>query len=190
MTTLVTFIPQGSGAATALYSPKAAPAQRITAVTPSPWNQSHDVRWRDARDDGSRLTVIAAALARARAAGIAAVWTGPCTASVDLARLAGPEHYAFDSAGAAFFGLPGTEPWQLFDLRVRVAVYERVLTSGTQFDIYRWVNLIDLATAWTALRLPRGVRGEWQGVLQAAALLQPQHRYGGEVWGQRESGAR
>lgn len=169
-TTLFAFFPQASDTATTVRTPAAA-AQRIQAATPSGTIHGHDAPAPDGQDCGTREAAIAAALARAYAAGITAVWTGPCAACVDLARLAGPEHYEFNSAEGTYFGLPGAAPWHLSDANVRATVYRHVLTSGTQFDIYRWVNLIDLATVWPSLRLPRGVRSEWQGALQAAGLL-------------------
>jgi len=103
--------------------------------------------------------------------GITAVWTGDCSASVELARLAGPRDALLGTSDAAGLRLAGRPPWSLADPTVRAALYERCLVSGTQFDIYRWVNLADLAMVWQLLRLPVGVRDEWSRVLVAAQLL-------------------
>jgi hypothetical protein len=54
---------------------------------------------------------------------------------------------------------------------VRAALYTHMLTCGSAFDCYRWVNLLDLAAVWRRLDLPRGLRAEWHGVLRAAGLL-------------------
>jgi hypothetical protein len=45
------------------------------------------------------------------------------------------------------------------------------LNRGTPFDIYRWVNLADLAALWPGLDLPVGLRAEWGGALRAMGLL-------------------
>lgn len=49
-------------------------------------------------------------------------------------------------------------------------IYERCLTAGTQCDIYRWVNLTDLAGLWPGLALPSGVRAEWIRALRATGV--------------------
>jgi hypothetical protein len=54
---------------------------------------------------------------------------------------------------------------------VRAALYTHMLTHGSPFDCYRWVNLLDLAAVWRRLDLPRGLRAEWLGALKAAGLL-------------------
>lgn len=109
---------------------------------------------------------------RARAAGVTAVWTGTCSATVELARLAGPIEGTLAAGECARYQLPGEPPLQLADPEVRIALYEHCLTAGTQFDIYRWINLRELATYWDLLTLPAGVRREWECVLSAAGLLE------------------
>lgn len=42
----------------------------------------------------------------------------------------------------------------------------------TAFDVYRWVNLPDLAALWPRLNLPAGLRAEWSGALHAIGLLE------------------
>lgn len=108
---------------------------------------------------------------RALAAGIAAAWTGHCDGTVDLKRLAGPRDCELTVADVGFLNLPGSPPWRLSRPSVRCALYEWALTHGTQFDIYRWVNLVDLAAVWDELNLSDGVRAEWERVLRAASLL-------------------
>lgn len=111
------------------------------------------------------------AVARARRAGVTAVWTGDCSGTVELARLAGPHDGLLTGADGLRLRLVRPGPWPLADPGVRVALYEYCLARGTQFDIYRWLNLCDLAAVWARLRLPHGVRGEWARVLVAAGLL-------------------
>jgi len=120
--------------------------------------------------DLPRTVVDNPAMCAARA-GVTAVWTGDCSASVELARLAGPRDGLVGPSDAAGLRLAGRPPWSLADPTVRAALYERCLVSGTQFDLYRWVNLTDLAMVWPLLRLPAGVRDEWGRVLVAAQLL-------------------
>jgi hypothetical protein len=108
---------------------------------------------------------------RARSAGITAVWTGNYSGTVELSRLAGPRDGYVTATDALHVRPPGSPPWRLSDPGVRVAVYQHCLTRGTQFEIYRWVNLHDLARIWPELTLPQGVRDEWARVLSAAGLL-------------------
>lgn len=113
---------------------------------------------------------LAEALAHARSLGVTAVWTADHSASVELARLAGPQDHQLSDTEAAHFGLRHGCPRQLALGPVRCAVYERILCTGTPFDIYRWVNLLDLATVWPVMYLPHGVRSEWERALHAASL--------------------
>ncbi len=113
----------------------------------------------------------ARAIARARSAGISAVWTGDCSATVELARLAGPRDGLLALPTVARLRLTIPPPWRLAAPGVRAALYRHCLVSGTQFDIYRWINLVDLAQVWEELVLPPGVRHEWGRVLAAAGLV-------------------
>lgn len=124
-----------------------------------------------ASDGGGAPLVAEDPVVRARNAGITAVWTGDCSGTVELARLAGPHDALLCEADAAHLRLPGPGPWRLAVTAVRAALYRYCLVSGTQFDIYRWVNLADLATVWASMRLPTGVRREWGQVLLAAGLV-------------------
>lgn len=109
--------------------------------------------------------------AAARRAGVTAVWAGNCSGTVDLARLAGPRSARIGAGDGIAARLPGRPPWQLAEPRVRVAVYRYCLTAGSPFEIYRWVNLTDLAAVWASLALPRGLAREWRGALEAAGLV-------------------
>lgn len=112
-------------------------------------------------------------VSRARAAGVTAVWTGDCSATVELSRLAGPHEGIVQQAEGERWSLPGRGPWDFAEPAVRRAAYEFCLVAGSQFDIYRWVNLTDLAAQWHALDLPDGVRGDWARALVAAELIRP-----------------
>lgn len=110
-------------------------------------------------------------VAQALAAGIAAVWAGDYGGTIDLGRLAGPHDAVLTAAEASRFRFAGSAPVRLSAPGVRKRLYEHCLTSGTQFDVYRWINLPALATVWHKLTLPNGVRRDWESVLQAAGLL-------------------
>lgn len=118
-----------------------------------------------------RPASVAEAARRAAAAGITAAWTGDCSATIVLARLAGPHDGPIPDTEAGRYGLEGRSPRTLADPGVRAALYSHILTHGSPFDCYRWVNLLDLAVVWHRLDLPRGVRAEWHGALRAAELL-------------------
>lgn len=106
------------------------------------------------------------AVARARAAGVSATWTGDCSATVELSRLRGPRH------GAAAPADPRSGPVHDEAMPATTAeLYRWALTDGTQFDIYRWVNLYDLARMWADLDLPAGIRHQWELVLRSAGLV-------------------
>jgi hypothetical protein len=118
-----------------------------------------------------RPATVAEAARRAAAAGITAVWTGDCSATILLAKLTGPRGGPIPTGEAGRWGLVGTSSRTLADPGVRAALYTHMLTYGSAFDCYRWVNLLDLAAVWRRLDLPRGLRAEWHGVLRAAGLL-------------------
>lgn len=103
----------------------------------------------------------------------ATVWTADCSATVELERCQGPR--AGQVAPPACCRETCTdcsaEPFDLSDPATKVTLYECILGGGTPFDIYRWVNLPDLALLWPRLRLADGVRAEWGGALAALGLL-------------------
>jgi hypothetical protein len=112
-------------------------------------------------------------LERAERAGISAVWTADYSGTVELRRLAGPRDRLVSSADWHGAPLRGPGPWRLSRLEVQTTVYEHCLIVGTQYEIYRWVNLLDLARLWPRLHLPPGVRAEWARALRAGGLLPP-----------------
>src|SRR5699024_7069761 len=64
--------------------------------------------------DGSGAAVAAddGPAARAATAGITAVWNGPCSGAVELARLAGPDDAELTGVDAARLRLAGSPPWR------------------------------------------------------------------------------
>lgn len=109
-------------------------------------------------------------VARAREAGVTAVWTVDHSATIELSRLAGEYDAILAEADAERLGLARNELPILTDPKVRVAVYQHYLEDGTQFDIYRWINLIDLAVTLPHLSLPEGATRDWEHVLEAGGI--------------------
>jgi len=101
------------------------------------------------------------------------VWTADLSATVDLTRCAGPRGGRTRAPSCMTGGCPCLSPAEI-DLSESVnkaRLYECCLNRGTPFDIYRWVNLADLAALWPGLHLPVGLRAEWGGALRAMGLL-------------------
>jgi hypothetical protein len=61
--------------------------------------------------------------------------------------------------------------WDLDDVRDRRAVYELVLSEGTQDDVRRFVRLPELLALWEVLVLPARVRMAWVPGLREHGLL-------------------
>jgi transcriptional regulator with XRE-family HTH domain len=60
---------------------------------------------------------------------------------------------------------------RVWDLGVRADrkwLYERLLGSGTEFMIFRWVDAALLVDLWPDLELPVAVRAAWEPLVQAA----------------------
>jgi hypothetical protein len=53
---------------------------------------------------------------------------------------------------------------------VKARVYEACLIRGGPFDVYRWVNLTELARVWRTLRLPVDVAAAWTRALRDAGF--------------------
>lgn len=102
---------------------------------------------------------------------IRAVWNADCSATVELARLAGPRTGLWRLPRRLAHPPCDTSPCDLGRAGHKAALYQRCLTIGTQFDIYTWLNLADLAQLWHLLVLPPGLKTEWAGALRSAGLL-------------------
>ena len=103
----------------------------------------------------------------------AVVWTADCSATVDLSRLAGPLTGRWQIP-QRLGHLPCSDSGGRCDFnrtRCVTGLYSRCLTAGSQFDIYEWVNLFNLARLWDQLLLPRGLRAEWAGALRSWGAL-------------------
>lgn len=95
------------------------------------------------------------------------VWTADCSATVELARLAGPRDGTFQIPGRLAHPSCPIRPCDLDRTECITALYTRCLTVGNQFEIYQWVNLDNLVELWDKLVLPVGVKAEWAGALHS-----------------------
>ena len=59
--------------------------------------------------------------------------------------------------------------WDLGVRAERKGLYERLLGSGTEFMIFRWVDAALLVDLWPELELPVNVRKAWEPLVQVAA---------------------
>jgi hypothetical protein len=117
-----------------------------------------------------RETLMKDALHAGWKAGVTAVWAPDGISTVELARLEGPHDAELTRRQADAHGLPGAGPWVLRDPRVQVAVYRHRLTEGSPFEMYRVVNLLDLAQVFGELELPEPIRYDWERALTACGL--------------------
>jgi hypothetical protein len=102
---------------------------------------------------------------------LVAVWTADCSATVQLSRCSGPRAGRVRPPACWAGGSRSGEQFDLSNLANKAALYECVVAGGTPFDIYRWINLSDLALLWPRLRVPSGVRAEWGAALAELGLL-------------------
>lgn len=99
------------------------------------------------------------------------VWTADCSATVELARLAGPRIGMWKLPRRLAHSRCAAMPCDLGRTDCQSALYQRCLIIGSQYDLYAWLNLPDLIQLWDCLVLPPGLRTEWTGAFQAAGLL-------------------
>lgn len=93
-----------------------------------------------------------------------AVWMPDGSGTIELARLAGPAGGTVEAPGHLLDGAADTDDsWDLDHDETKIALYELCLARGSQYDIYRWVNLAELLRLWHRLDLPAQVRAHWDG---------------------------
>ena len=95
---------------------------------------------------------------------VRAVWTADCSATVDLSRLAGPRNVTRQLPDRLARRACATRPGDLGLVDCTLALPERCLAVGTQYDIYRWVNLVNL---WPLLTVQAGLKAERAGAILA-----------------------
>lgn len=95
------------------------------------------------------------------------VWTADASATVELDRLTGPARGVIDPPAH----LVAANEIDLDDLPSKVRLYQACLLRGGPFDIYHWVNLLELLRVWHLLELPPDVTACWTRALHDADLL-------------------
>lgn len=100
-----------------------------------------------------------------------AVWAGDSGNVIELDRLAGPRTGRVEPPRHLFPESP--EPITLnLDLPAdKARLYTACLLRGSPYDIYRYVNLADLAVLLPTLDLPGVVADAWVSALRPAGLL-------------------
>jgi hypothetical protein len=102
---------------------------------------------------------------------LGAVWTTDGSGTIELARLSGPADGVVDAPAHLLDPMWTREVWDLGRDEAKAVLYEVCLTRGSQYDIYRWVNLPELVRLWDRLELPEPVRLQWTSSLRSAGYL-------------------
>jgi hypothetical protein len=95
-----------------------------------------------------------------------AVWTGDCAMAVELAHVLGPARGVIEPPADLLAHAPADMSWDLGQTATKIRLYEFCLIHGSSFEIYRCVNLGELARMWPQLCLPTGIRAQWAGALR------------------------
>jgi hypothetical protein len=103
--------------------------------------------------------------------GPGAVWMADGSGTIELARLAGPADGPVDAPSHLLDPKRTRHVWDLSRDEAKIALYQLCLTRGSQYDIYRWVNLAELVRLWDRLELPGPVRLQWTSSLRSAGYL-------------------
>jgi hypothetical protein len=102
---------------------------------------------------------------------LGAVWTADGSGTIELARLDGPITGLADAPSHLINAGRARPVWDLDRDDAKIALYELCLTRGSQYDVYRWVNLDELVRLWDRLDLPEPVRLQWTSSLNSARYL-------------------
>lgn len=100
-----------------------------------------------------------------------AVWAGDTGSVIELDRLAGPRTGPIEPPHHLFPDLP--QPVRL-DLDVpqdKARLYTACLLRGSPYDVYRYVNLTDLAVLLPTLDLPTPIADAWLSAVRQAGLV-------------------
>jgi hypothetical protein len=103
-----------------------------------------------------------------------AVWPPDGADAIELNRLAGPGIGLVEPPVHLLGGCPPAgERWDLAVLVIKIRLYQICLARGSRYDIYRYVNLHDLANLLDRLTLPAAIAGCWARALTDAGLRHP-----------------
>lgn len=82
--------------------------------------------------------------------------------AVERAHVLGPSRGIVEAPAHLLDHAPADECWDL-DQTAAIRLYEFCLIHGSCFEIYRCVNLAELARLWSGPSLPTGIRAQWAG---------------------------
>ncbi len=86
--------------------------------------------------------------------------------AVELAHVLGPARGVIEPPADLLAHAPADTSWDLDQTATKIRLYEFCLIHGSSFEIYRCVNLGELARMWPQLCLPTGIRAQWAGALR------------------------
>lgn len=95
-----------------------------------------------------------------------AVWAGNSGSVIELDRLAGPRTGRIEVPRHLFPEAGGPVALDLSEPRHKARLYTACLRHGSPYDVYRYVNLIDLAVLLPNLELPPTIADAWHRALQ------------------------
>lgn len=101
-----------------------------------------------------------------------AVWTGDAGSVIELMRISGPHEGFVDAPPHLLKGGPSCRI-NLAAPGVKIRLYTACLLRGSPFDVYRLVNLRDLAALLTRLPLPAPITDTWRAALCRVGLMSP-----------------
>ena len=100
-----------------------------------------------------------------------AVWAGDSGNVIELDRLAGPRTGLIEPAHHLFPDLPDPVTLDLDVPRHKTRLYTACLLRGSPYDVYRYVNLTDLAVLLPTLELPAAIAEAWLDAIRRAGLV-------------------
>lgn len=100
-----------------------------------------------------------------------AVWAGNSGSVVELDRLAGPRTGRIEIPRHLFPESAERVVLDLADPRDKTRLYTACLRRGSPYDVYRYVNLADLAVLLPGLDLPITTADAWTCALRQAELI-------------------
>jgi hypothetical protein len=94
------------------------------------------------------------------------VWAGDSGSVIELDRLDGPRTGRIELPHYLFPDVPDTVILDLDEPRHKALLYTACLRRGSPYDVYRYVNLADLAVLLPTLSLPKPIADAWLHALQ------------------------
>lgn len=100
------------------------------------------------------------------------VWAGDSGSVIELERLEGPRTGRIELPRYLFPDVPDTVIIDLDEPQHKARLYTACLRRGSPYDVYRYVNLTDLAVLLPTLPLPKPIADAWFHALHEAQPVQ------------------